>query len=180
MSADVPNEPKRRKTVLRRRIRQGIQRPFKILARWLIPPLYCLYMKFAYLTSKVEHIDTDLLWALRERYGGLVGTMWHQEVFMVAWSFREYEGHTLASHSDLTYADQRRHAVWQINIDSAAKTDQAETFTREKPLPFLDPDHDAPRHQPRDLNDGNITAIGQHHSNRLPLVMLTCLVERSI
>jgi lysophospholipid acyltransferase (LPLAT)-like uncharacterized protein len=101
MSADVPNEPKRRKTALRRRIKQGIQRPFKILARWLIPPLYCLYMKFAYLTSKVEHIDTDLLWALRERYGGLVGTMWHQEVFMVAWSFREYEGHTLASHSDL-------------------------------------------------------------------------------
>jgi lysophospholipid acyltransferase (LPLAT)-like uncharacterized protein len=62
--------------------------------------MYDAYMWFVYKTSRVEHLNTDLLWLLRERYGGLVGVMWHQEVFMVAWSFRQYEGHTLASLGD--------------------------------------------------------------------------------
>jgi lysophospholipid acyltransferase (LPLAT)-like uncharacterized protein len=57
-------------------------------------------MWFVYKTSRVVHENTDLLWLLRERYGGLVGIMWHQEVFMVAWAFRHYEGHTLASPSE--------------------------------------------------------------------------------
>lgn len=100
MSEAPPGQPPRRKSKLRRRIKRFLTQPLLVLIRWFFPPLYCLYMKFVYLTSKVEHIDTDLLWALRERYGGLVGTMWHQEVFMVAWAFRRYEGHTLAAQSD--------------------------------------------------------------------------------
>lgn len=98
MNADPTPRPRR--TKLRRRLKRIAALPFLAFARWFFPPIYCLYMKFVYLTSSVEHIQTDLLWALRKRYGGLVGTMWHEEVFMVAWSFRQYEGHTLASQSD--------------------------------------------------------------------------------
>lgn len=67
----------------------------------IVPAIYNAYMGFVFRTSRVEHINTDLLWALRQRYGGLVGIMWHQEVFTVAWCFRQYEGHTLASPGEL-------------------------------------------------------------------------------
>lgn len=67
---------------------------------WALPPVYDAYMWFVYKTSRVEHENTDLLWLMRARYGGLVGIMWHQEVFTVAWAFRQYEGHTLASPSE--------------------------------------------------------------------------------
>jgi lysophospholipid acyltransferase (LPLAT)-like uncharacterized protein len=102
MGKDACDEPtpNRRKTKLKRRVKRALGRPFLLLVQWVFPLVYCLYMKFVYLTSKVEHLNTDLLWALRERYGGLVGVMWHQEVVMVAWSFRQYEGHTLASEGD--------------------------------------------------------------------------------
>ncbi len=62
-----------------------------LLVRWF-PTIYNGYMWFVYKTSRVEHVNTDLLWRLRERYGGLVGIMWHQDVVTVAWSFRQYEG----------------------------------------------------------------------------------------
>jgi lysophospholipid acyltransferase (LPLAT)-like uncharacterized protein len=98
--SDPSEATPKRKTSFKRRLKRVLTRPLLLLARLLLPPIYCLYMWFVYLTSKVEHIDTDVLWWLRERYGGLVGIMWHQEVFMVAYSFRQYEGHTLASRSD--------------------------------------------------------------------------------
>ncbi len=96
---DPPPEPRRR-TSFRRRIKQPLTRLVVWLGSALIPPLYNAYMWLVYASSRVEYINTDLLWLLRERYGGLVGCMWHQEVFMVAWSFRQYEGHTLASIGD--------------------------------------------------------------------------------
>ena len=99
-TTDEPTPKRRHKTKLKRRIKRVLTRPFLLLVQWVFPLAYCLYMKFVYLTSKVEHLNTDLLWVLRERYGGLIGVMWHQEVVMVAWSFRQYEGHTLASAGD--------------------------------------------------------------------------------
>jgi lysophospholipid acyltransferase (LPLAT)-like uncharacterized protein len=86
-----------RKRKLRRRMRRGLTRLLNRFLSWSLPPVYCAYMWFVYKTSRVVHENTDLLWLLRQRYGGLVGIMWHQEVFMVAWAFRQYEGHTLAS-----------------------------------------------------------------------------------
>jgi lysophospholipid acyltransferase (LPLAT)-like uncharacterized protein len=86
-----------RKRPLRRRLAKvGVG-----LLTYVVPAIYQSYMWLVYATSRVEHENTDLLWLLRERYGGLVGIMWHQEVFMVAWSFRRFEGHTLASTGDL-------------------------------------------------------------------------------
>ena len=96
---EEPSGP-RHKTSLRRRFKKVFAQTFIGVGSWLIPPAYNAYMWFVYVTSRVEHVNTDVLWLLRERYGGLVGCMWHQEVFMVAWSFRQYEGHTLASTSD--------------------------------------------------------------------------------
>lgn len=89
-----------RKRTLRRRFRRSFNGLLNRFLSWLLPPVYDAYMWFVYKTSRVVHENTDLLWLLRERYGGLVGIMWHQEVFMVAWSFRQYEGHTLASVGD--------------------------------------------------------------------------------
>ncbi|MBL4850246.1 MAG: DUF374 domain-containing protein [Planctomycetes bacterium] len=93
--------PGPRKRPLRRRIRKCLAKIGIWLLRWTFPPVYVAYMWFVYLTSKVEYVDTDLLWLLRERYGAMVGILWHQEVFTVAYSFRRFEGHTLASQSDL-------------------------------------------------------------------------------
>jgi lysophospholipid acyltransferase (LPLAT)-like uncharacterized protein len=92
--------PRPRKRRLRRRIKKALARIGVWLVCRILPPIYVAYMWFVHATSKVEHLDTDLLWLLRERYGGLVGVMWHQEVFTVAYAFRQYEGHTLASRSD--------------------------------------------------------------------------------
>lgn len=100
-SAPEPSaEAPARQRSLKRRATKAAKRFLIACAAVIVPPLYCLYMWFVYLTSKVERIDTDLLWLLRERYGGLVGVMWHQEVFTVAWAFRDFEGHTLASRGD--------------------------------------------------------------------------------
>jgi len=96
--ADTP-PPRSRKTSyrIRKRITGGLN---QILIR-ILPAIYNAYMWFVFKTSRVEHENTDLLWLLRERFGGLVGIMWHQDVVTVAWSFRDYEGHTLASPGEL-------------------------------------------------------------------------------
>lgn len=85
---------------LTRRFKRASSRLLNRFLCWALPPIYDGYMWFVYKTSRVVHENTDLLWLMRERYGGLAGIMWHQEVFMVAWAFRQYEGHTLASASE--------------------------------------------------------------------------------
>lgn len=101
-SESAPREPDkpRKPRSLKRRIRKVFARFGVWLATWLLPPIYVAYMWFVHVTSKVEYIDTDILWLLRERYGAMIGVLWHQEVFTVAYAFRHYEGHTLASRSD--------------------------------------------------------------------------------
>ncbi|MGH7789866.1 MAG: lysophospholipid acyltransferase family protein [Candidatus Binatia bacterium] len=89
--------PRKKRT---RRVKPALARQLNRLLCWLLPPVYGAYMWLVYKTSRVVHENTDLLWLMRQRYGGLVGIMWHQEVFMVAWAFRQYEGHTLASPSE--------------------------------------------------------------------------------
>src|SRR3990172_11121273 len=79
-----------RRRLRRRRARIGVDR-----LTYVAPAIYQGYMWLVYATSRVEHENTDLLWLLRERYGGLVRIMWHQDVFTVAWSFRRFEGDTL-------------------------------------------------------------------------------------
>jgi lysophospholipid acyltransferase (LPLAT)-like uncharacterized protein len=67
---------------------------------WIVPPLYTVYMWFVHRTSRFEELNTDLGWLLRARYGGAVGVMWHQDVFMLPWFFRGSLGTALASNSD--------------------------------------------------------------------------------
>ena len=101
MSEAIEKDRAPRKRPLRRRLRRRLAKFGVGLLTYIAPVIYQSYMWLVYATSRVEHENTDLLWLLRERYGGLVGIMWHQEVFTVAWSFRRYEGHTLASPGDL-------------------------------------------------------------------------------
>ena len=100
ITSSEDEERPRKPRSLKRRIRKVFARIGVKLATWFLPPIYVAYMWFVHATSKVEYIDTDLLWLLRERYGAMIGVLWHQEVFTVAYAFRHYEGHTLASRSD--------------------------------------------------------------------------------
>jgi lysophospholipid acyltransferase (LPLAT)-like uncharacterized protein len=96
-----PGAPPVHERRLAYRIRKRVTDALYRFLEWCVPAVYNAYMGFVFRTSRVEYENTDLLWLLRERYGGLVGIMWHQDVFTVAWCFRQYEGHTLASPGEL-------------------------------------------------------------------------------
>jgi lysophospholipid acyltransferase (LPLAT)-like uncharacterized protein len=70
------------------------------LAAIVLPWLYVAYMWLVEVTSRHE----DRLWALlsacADRHDRAVAALWHQEVFTVAFNYRKYHGHTLASVSD--------------------------------------------------------------------------------
>jgi hypothetical protein len=65
----------------------------------VLPRLYLAYMWLVWKTSHVEEIGCDLE-AVRAAYGRAVVALWHNEVFFVAWAFRRFRGHTLASRGD--------------------------------------------------------------------------------
>ena len=86
--------------------------PGKRLRRWLsalgvglaalvLPRLYVAYMWLVEVTSKKNDALIDhLLFGSLERYDRVVAVLWHQEVFSVAYNYRRFNGHTLASVSD--------------------------------------------------------------------------------
>lgn len=65
----------------------------------VLPRLYMAYMWIVARTSTTEHLGChpDLI---RAHYGRGVYALWHDEVFFVAYAFRRWHGHTLASHGD--------------------------------------------------------------------------------
>lgn len=81
---------------LRRRLRQAATRPAIALVAWTFPYLYYAYCWFVWRTSRVRDRMDPLRHAL-DRHGRTVGLLWHQEVFTVAYAFRGFYGHTLAS-----------------------------------------------------------------------------------
>lgn len=86
-------------------------RPGKRLRRWaaarsirlaaiVLPWLYVAYMWLVEVTSRHEEGLRDLLVGCADRHDRAVAALWHQEVFTVAFNYRNYHGHTLASISD--------------------------------------------------------------------------------
>jgi lysophospholipid acyltransferase (LPLAT)-like uncharacterized protein len=86
-------------TTRRRRFKKSIRRFFLTLALATLPRMYMAWMWFVFRTSRVETIGLDIE-ELRPAYGGAVGALWHDEVVTVAYAFRRFHGHTLASTGD--------------------------------------------------------------------------------
>ena len=65
-----------------------------------MPRLYVAYMWFVWKTSRIEDCGYGGIGEIRDRYDGFVGMLWHEEVFGVAWNYRNVRPHTLASLGD--------------------------------------------------------------------------------
>jgi lysophospholipid acyltransferase (LPLAT)-like uncharacterized protein len=71
------------------------------LAALVLPRLYVAYMWLVEVTSRRNDALLDeLLLGSVERYDRVIAVLWHQEVFSVAYNYRRFHGHTLASVSD--------------------------------------------------------------------------------
>lgn len=71
------------------------------VAATILPRLYVAYMWLVEATAnKDDTLLGPLLFGAVERYGRVVAVLWHQEVFSVAYNYRRFHGHTLASVSD--------------------------------------------------------------------------------
>src|SRR5262249_44359278 len=66
----------------------------------LVPRLYEAYMWLVEVTSRHDDRLTALLLDAVDRHDRAVALLWHQEVFTVAYNYRHFHGHTLASVSD--------------------------------------------------------------------------------
>ncbi len=94
MSEPRPNQR------LSRRLRKLVTRPLAAFASAVVPLLYMFYMNLVWRTSRVEMFGVAGMVETRRRYGGIVQVLWHENVFFVAYAFRELSASTLASKSD--------------------------------------------------------------------------------
>jgi Kdo2-lipid IVA 3' secondary acyltransferase len=99
----VTGPPKRRSFLQRLRKRlHPFFAPLLLRLTWaIVPRLYVAYMWLVWKTSRVEDCGyPTLAWQIIEEHDGLVALLWHEEVFGVAWSYREMKPHTLANVGD--------------------------------------------------------------------------------
>jgi lysophospholipid acyltransferase (LPLAT)-like uncharacterized protein len=80
-----------------RRLRQWLSWHLVGVLAVVIPVLYKAYCWFVWKTSRVDDDMIPRLKELLHRHGRVVGFLWHEEVFTVAYAYREAHGHTLAS-----------------------------------------------------------------------------------
>ena len=99
MSANAEPAPRARKRSLQRRTKKALRRAFVAVGLYTIPYLYVAYMWFVHRTSRVETLGPHPH-RMREMLGQGIYALWHDEVFFVAYSFKDYQGHTLASEGD--------------------------------------------------------------------------------
>ena len=76
--------------------------------------------------------------------------------------------------------DQRRHAFGQVDIQTAAKADQAKAVARLQTVALFDETDDAPRHKTRDLHHADAGAIGGFDGQAVAFVVNAGLVQRGI
>ncbi len=93
--------PARRKPRLAKRLRRWIGARLVGFAAVVLPLLYVGYMWLVRVTSHEDDrtLQQQIYGAL-ERHDRVVGVLWHEEVFSVAYNYRLYRPHTLASVSD--------------------------------------------------------------------------------
>jgi lysophospholipid acyltransferase (LPLAT)-like uncharacterized protein len=86
---------------LGKRVRRWLAARGIALATLVLPRLYMAYMHLVRVTSREDgrRLDEVLLDAA-DRHDRAVCALWHEEVFTVAFNYRHFHGHTLASVSD--------------------------------------------------------------------------------
>jgi lysophospholipid acyltransferase (LPLAT)-like uncharacterized protein len=99
-----PSEPspaRARKPRRAKRVRRWLAARGIALATLVLPRLYMAYMHLVRVTSREDgsRLDAVLLDAA-DRHDRAVCALWHEEVFTVAFNYRHFHGHTLASVSD--------------------------------------------------------------------------------
>lgn len=93
--------PDRRPPRLAKRVRRWLSARLIGLAAIVLPRLYMAYMHLVRVTSREDgsRLD-DVLFDAANRHDRAVCALWHEEVFTVAFNYRHFHGHTLASVSD--------------------------------------------------------------------------------
>lgn len=73
-------------------------RILKFIALYTIPYIYIAYIRFVWWTSKVVvKLENFEKYLAKDK---VVAVLWHQDVFCVAWAYREYKPLTMASVGD--------------------------------------------------------------------------------
>jgi hypothetical protein len=84
-----------------KRIRRWLSARSIALATLVLPRLYMAYMALVRITSREDGRSLDaVLFDAVNRHDRAVAALWHEEVFTVAYNYRHFHGHTLASVSD--------------------------------------------------------------------------------
>jgi lysophospholipid acyltransferase (LPLAT)-like uncharacterized protein len=101
-SADRPNESSSNTVSTSKK--KGKTRKINPLVKavlWIFPPIYKLYMHFVFLTSRRVYYN---YLSMLEHYlqgSSTLGAIWHQDVILVPFTFRNYNVVTMVSKSDL-------------------------------------------------------------------------------
>lgn len=70
------------------------------LIAWLMPPIYKAYMHFVFLTSKRVFYGYESILERLDRGDSILGAIWHQDVVVIPFTFRNYNIVTMASKGD--------------------------------------------------------------------------------
>jgi lysophospholipid acyltransferase (LPLAT)-like uncharacterized protein len=65
-----------------------------------MPPIYKLYMHFVFLTSKRVFYNYDSILQRKDDDSSILGAMWHQDILISPFTFRNYDVVTMVSKSD--------------------------------------------------------------------------------
>jgi lysophospholipid acyltransferase (LPLAT)-like uncharacterized protein len=95
-AAAIVPAPRRRS---RRRVGHFLKQLLLRAALRVIPTIYMALMWFVWATSEVED-GVKEVHDIRRRHDGVVCLLWHEEVFTVAYAYRDFHPHTLASYGD--------------------------------------------------------------------------------
>jgi len=75
--------------------------PLVKILLWIFPPIYKLYMHFVFLTSRRVYYNYGSMLEQYLRGASTLGAIWHQDVILVPFTFRNYNIVTMVSRSDL-------------------------------------------------------------------------------
>lgn len=74
--------------------------PFVKAIVWIFPPLYKAYMHFVFLTSKRVFYNYNSILKRLDEGDSILGAIWHQDVILGPFTFRNYDVGTMVSKSD--------------------------------------------------------------------------------
>jgi len=74
--------------------------PFLKAILWIFPPIYKAYMHFVFLTSKRVFYNYDSILKRYDDGKSILVAIWHQDVLLIPFAFRNYNVVTMVSKSD--------------------------------------------------------------------------------